>query len=80
MRNPYLSSGDVAEMTTQTTKKPIWGAKKIAEAIDRPVRATFNLLESKQIPAKKIGGRWCATPEGLDQFFADMSVSDTGAK
>jgi hypothetical protein len=73
MRNPYLSNGDVAGMNTQTTKKPIWGAKKIAEAIDRPVRATFNLLESKQIPARKIGGRWCVTPEVLDQFFANVS-------
>jgi len=54
--------------------KAIWGAKEIAKTIGRPVRATFRLLESGKIPAKKIGGRWAVTKETLDRFFAEVSM------
>ncbi|KRR09977.1 hypothetical protein CQ12_06075 [Bradyrhizobium jicamae] len=49
-------------------RKIVWGAKAIAEVIDRPVKATFAALEAGKIPgAKKVAGRW-----GLDPrvFFA----------
>jgi len=50
----------------------LWGAKAISKAIDRPVRATFTLLESGEIPGRKIGRRWVVTEEALQRFFADM--------
>ena len=49
--------------------RPIWGAKKIAERIDRPVRATFNLLETGAIPGRKIGRRWVSTEAELEKVF-----------
>jgi len=48
----------------------LWGAQEIARAIRRPVRQTFHLLENGQLPAKKCGGKWCASREGLRQHFA----------
>lgn len=41
----------------------VWGAPAIAAAINRPVRATYHMLESGTLPgAKKIAGRWCFAP------------------
>jgi hypothetical protein len=51
----------------------IWGAVAIAEAINRSPRQTVHLLEKARIPARKIGGRWCASRPGLRQFFSDSS-------
>jgi hypothetical protein len=48
----------------------IWGADSIAREIGVSRRRAFYLLESGLIPAKKIGGRWCATREELRQYFA----------
>jgi hypothetical protein len=46
----------------------VWGAKEIAATINRPVRATYHLLEKDCVPgARKIGGRWCLAPA---TFFA----------
>jgi len=43
----------------------LWGARAIAEEIGRPVRKTFHLLESKVIPAEKIGGQWVGSKRKL---------------
>ena len=51
----------------------IWGAEAISKAIGRPLRATFGLLESGQIPAKKIGRRWVITEEALQNLFAETT-------
>jgi len=45
--------------------KPIWGAKKIATVIGRNERMTFHLLETGQLPVKKVGGRYVSTPRAL---------------
>ena len=56
-------------MTTavDTTTPPdlIWGCSAIAEVIGRSERATFHLLKSQLLPAKRIGGRWCASRRKL---------------
>ena len=39
----------------------IWLAKGIAKAINRTERQTIHLLETGQLPAAKIGGRWFST-------------------
>jgi hypothetical protein len=43
----------------------IWGAKDIGKIINKPLRATFHLLETGAIPAKKISGQWVASRRKL---------------
>jgi hypothetical protein len=53
--------------------KPVWGAKAIAKAIDRPLRATFALLEKGAIPAKKVGRRWVSNQDALRKVFSELN-------
>jgi hypothetical protein len=50
----------------------VWGADGIGKVINRNERQTFHLIDTRQLPAKKIGGRWCASRSGLRKFFADV--------
>ncbi|RWL87719.1 MAG: DNA-binding protein [Mesorhizobium sp.] len=47
----------------------VWGAEAIALVIGAKPRQTFHLLETGQIPAKKVGGRWVAERGQLARFF-----------
>ena len=47
----------------------VWGAAAIAALIGKTQRATFHMLEKKQLPAKKIGGQWAASREALRRHF-----------
>ena len=47
----------------------IWGAKAIGQEINRSERQASYLLENGQLPAKKVGGRWCSTRTALRGFF-----------
>jgi hypothetical protein len=38
-----------------------WGARAIADVIERSERITFYMLESGALPARKVGGRWVAS-------------------
>jgi hypothetical protein len=50
--------------------KPIWGAKKIGEEIDRSAQQTHYLLRHGLIrSAKKVGHQWCAYPDALRREF-----------
>ena len=49
----------------------VWGGEAIAEVIGRTPRITFNLLEKRQLPAKKVGGRWVAERSKLIAFFTE---------
>jgi hypothetical protein len=51
----------------------IWGVAGIGKAIGRTPRQTFHMLENGRLPAKKIGGRWCASRQGLHKFFGDLT-------
>ena len=42
-----------------------WGAVAIAEAIERPVRETYWLLENGKLPARRVGRKWVASRERL---------------
>ncbi len=53
----------------------IWGVAAIAAEIGRNQRQTFHLLEHGNIPAKKVGGRWCALRSTLRQFFEELAAS-----
>jgi len=44
---------------------PVWGAGAIAKEINRTERATFQLLQTKQLPAKKVGAMWVTTRRKL---------------
>ncbi len=47
----------------------LWEVAEIAKAIGRTERQTFHLLQSGELPAKKVGGRWVAERGQLIRFF-----------
>ncbi|QGA57244.1 DNA-binding protein [Brucella sp. 2280] len=47
----------------------IWGINAIAKLIGRTDRQAFHMASTGQIPARKIGGRWCAERGELVAFF-----------
>lgn len=51
----------------------IWEVAGIAKEIGRSRRQTFHLLETGQLPAEKIGGRWCSSRAALRRRFAMLS-------
>jgi hypothetical protein len=53
----------------------LWGTKAISDEIARSPRQTHYLLENSRLPARKIGGRWCASRAALRAFFAN-ALSD----
>jgi hypothetical protein len=57
----------------------LWGVDAIASAINRPVRATYHILEGGHLPAKKVGGRWVANRQSLiDALSAPASPPAPG--
>jgi hypothetical protein len=52
----------------------IWGAEEISKLIGRSTRATFHILDSGELPAKKVGGRWVAERSKLIAFFMDSAA------
>lgn len=52
----------------------VWGAEAIAALIGRSVRSTFHLLDSGELPAKKVGGRWVAERGKLLSFFLETAA------
>ncbi len=51
----------------------VWGGDNIAKIIGRTKRITFHLLETGQLPAKKVGGRWVAERNQLLSFFLETA-------
>jgi len=43
----------------------VWGCAAIAEVIGRSERSVFHLLSRGLLPAKRVGGRWCASRRKL---------------
>lgn len=54
----------------------IWGADEIAKAIKVTRRRAFYLLENGHIPARKVGGKWCADLETLRDHFRRMHLGE----
>ncbi|PWI54815.1 hypothetical protein B5K03_08835 [Rhizobium phaseoli] len=52
----------------------IWGAAEIAKLIGRSPRATFHMLDSGELPAKKVCGRWVAERGTLLRFFMEAAA------
>ena len=63
-------------MTIDETTPPdlIWGADAIAKAIGQTQRATYHLLASELLPAKRIGGRWVASRRKLIEALTGDKV------
>jgi hypothetical protein len=59
-----------------TASDVIWGATSIAKAIGQTERATYHLLASGLVPAKRIGGRWVASRRKL---LAALTGDETAA-
>jgi hypothetical protein len=57
----------------QTELQLIWGAEAIGAEIGCDRRRAFYLLESGELPAKKVGGRWVAERETLRNFFLETA-------
>jgi hypothetical protein len=53
----------------------LWGPDEIGRAIGKAPRAAFHLLEAGHLPARKIGGRWCASRRKL----LEALIGDDGA-
>lgn len=54
---------------SETSLPLLWGTEEIAKFIGRNDRQTFHLLATGQIPAKKVGGRWVASPAALERHL-----------
>lgn len=46
-----------------------WGVGEIAAVVERDERATYHLLATGQLPAKKVGGKWVASKARLRAFL-----------
>lgn len=51
----------------------IWGAAEIARFIKRTNRQTYHMLNSGQLPAKKVGEHWVAEAGNLRRHFIELS-------
>jgi hypothetical protein len=58
------------ESGSQQNDPIVWGAENIGRVINRNKRQAFYLLESGQLPAKKVGGRWAASVSALRAHFS----------
>jgi hypothetical protein len=47
----------------------VWGVQGISRVIGRSKRATFHLLETNRLPARRIGGRWVSSRGALSKHF-----------
>ena len=67
-------------MASTKTKKDdrltlIWGARDIAKELGLEPQQTFRLLGLNHLPARKVGGKWCAERETLRAFFTTVPTS-----
>ena len=58
---------------TDPAQDLLWGCRAIAEHIGQPERQTSYLLETRRIPAGKVGARWVASRKALDEHFAKLT-------
>lgn len=48
----------------------LWGADAIADVLGISRRSAFHMLETGQLPAKKVGSRWVVERATLEKVFA----------
>jgi hypothetical protein len=49
----------------------IWGCDEIGRFINRKPRQVYHLLESKRLPARKVGHQWVASRRKLLAFLVE---------
>lgn len=54
----------------------LWGAEAIAAFLGVTVAAAFHMLETKRIPARRVGRRWAADPETLRRYLSGVDDGD----
>lgn len=57
------------DSSTEAGQDMAWGVAEIARVIGRDERATYHLLAIKELPARKVGGRWVASRAKLRAFL-----------
>ena len=57
----------------------IWGARAIGKVINVNQRQAFHLLETRAIPARKVGGQWTAEENQLREFWTEKDKSEATA-
>jgi hypothetical protein len=60
-RKQALSASRASEADGNPSDEIVWGAAAIGRVINRSPRQAVYLLEKGELPAKKIGGRWCGS-------------------
>ncbi len=78
LKQNLADRGSPADDPTSLGSDLIWGVAGIAAAINRSPRQCFHMLENGRLPARKVGGRWCASRAGLQKFFADLVAGKVG--
>lgn len=58
----------------------LWGVANIAKEINRTKRQTFHLLAKGCLPARKFGGRYCASRAGLRHYFANLIAGEAAER
>jgi hypothetical protein len=51
----------------------LWGAEEIGKALGRSMRATYEILDKGEIPARKLNGRWVISRKRLVSFFTESA-------
>ena len=59
----------IGEVVASPPLDLIWGARAIAAVINKPVKATYHLLEQRAIPARRIGKQWVISRQRLRDHF-----------
>jgi hypothetical protein len=58
-------------VTNEDVTEVLWGAEAIAKEIGANLRQCYHLLETRKIPARKVGKTWTATRSRLREFFRE---------
>jgi hypothetical protein len=69
----YELKGNIMKSVNHTALDLLWGAEEIGKAIGRSTRATFDMLDKGELPAKKVNGRWVISRQKLIDFFMEAA-------
>jgi hypothetical protein len=72
MSRPEVS-GREPDLPADAPLQLIWGAKQIGDTLGLTERQCFHLLQSKRLPARKVGGSWVADLATLRRFFSEAT-------
>jgi hypothetical protein len=53
----------------------VWGAEDIGRETGRTTRQAFHMLSTGALPARKVGGRWCASRTKLREALVGADAA-----